>query len=433
MSDDPSLHLSETDLEEPPKVTGRTVPMRAITIAAVGMAAVIIGVGAWLVADSGPSLEEAARKSANAPPQLVWERTYGGSRIDAARDIARLGDNEFAVVARSRSQSERGDERIWLLNVNGRGDLLWQKTYGGAEHQWVTGVGRMPDGGLVLVGASGKKRAIQAAAWIVRTDREGKVVWQRRFGGAKADGATGVVVLADGGLAVSGSISSRGKGDFDGWLIRLDSRGKLLWDRTYGGPYEDTIFSITAMPDGGFTMAGSTVSAGEGGGDGWLVRIDGNGAELWNKTFGGNDYDVLNSVVTAIDGTLIAAGHTRSQGPPGGGAWLLKLNDKGDLVWQRVLGGPGMSLANRVIALDDGGIVMVGLSKPSERKTGEEAWIARYDADGSQRWLKPFTGSRDENLLSILMLRDGGFLAAGFTNSKGKGRGDVWLMRLGYK
>lgn len=433
MNDDPILHASDANAEEPPKITGRQVPMRAITIAALGIAAVIVGLGIWLLSDGGPSLKEAAMKSATTAPDIVWEKNFGGKRIDAARDIAILDRNEFVVAARSRSQNERGDEKIWLLNINGRGDLRWQRSYGGAEHQWVTGVERMPDGGMVLVGASGNKRAIQAAAWIIRTDNQGKVIWQRRFGGAKADGATGVVVLPDGGLAVSGSISSKGKGDYDGWLIRLDRRGRLLWDRTYGGSYEDTIFAITAMPDGGFTLAGSTVSDGAGGGDGWLVRIDGDGAELWNKTFGGTDYDVLNSVVTTVDGGLVAAGHTRSKGPAGGGAWLLKLNAKGELAWERVMGGPGMSLANKVIALDDGGIVMVGLAKPSDNKGGEDAWIVRYDGAGTQRWLKTFPGAGDDNLLSIVMLRDGGFMAAGFTDSKGSGKGDVWLMRLGYK
>lgn len=433
MNEDPSSHPAHDGAEEPPKVTGRQVPMRAITIVALGIAGLIVGAGVWLLSDAGPTLREAAQKSATLAPTLVWQRTYGDKRIDAARDIAVMERNEFAVVARTRSQGTRGDENIWLLRVNGRGDLRWQRSYGGTDHQWVTGVRRMPDGGLVLVGASGKKRAIQAAAWVIRTDSDGKVVWQRRFGGEKADGATGVVVLADGGLAVSGSISSKGSGNFDGWLIRLDRNGRLLWDRTYGGPDEDTIFAISAMADGGFAMAGSTVSHGEGGGDGWLLRVDDEGAELWNKTYGGADYDVLNSITTAVDGGLVAAGHTRSKGPPGGGAWLLKLDAKGNLVWERVMGGPGMSLANKVIALDDGGIVMVGLAKPSEAKGGEEAWITRYDATGTQRWLKAFTGSGDENLLSVAMLRDGGFLGAGFTNSKGAGQGDVWLLRLGYR
>lgn len=421
------------DDEEEPKVTGRQVPMRAITIAALGVAAVIVGAGVWLMTDAGPDMREVAARSAARAPDIVWQRTYGGKRIDAARDIAVLGRNKFAVVARSRSQNAQGDEDIWLLRLNGRGDVKWERAYGGSAQQWVTGIGRMPDGGLVLVGASGKKRAIQAAAWIIRTDSKGKVVWQRRFGGDKADGATGVVVLPDGGIAVSGSISSRGRGDYDGWLIRLDRRGKLIWDRTFGGSEEDTLFAVVATGDGGFALAGSTVSTGAGGGDGWLLKVSATGNQLWSRTFGGEEYDVLNSLARTQDGGFVAAGHTRSQGPPGGGAWLLKLDGSGKMVWQRVLGGPGMSLANKVIALDDGGIVMVGLSRPAENDGREDAWMARYAANGSQQWIKSFAGSGDDNLLAVAPLVDGGFLGAGFTNSSGKGDGDVWILRFGYK
>lgn len=429
----PTGGLQGDDQDELPKVTGRQVPMRTITIVVLFAAAVIVGLGAWLMSDGGPTLLEASQKSAAGPPDVIWDKTFGEKHLDAARDIAVINKNQFVIAARTRSKSEQANEAVWLLRINGRGVLQSERSFGGDKQQWVTGVGKMPDGGLVLVGASGKKRAIQAAAWVARTNSSGKVLWQRTFGGTKADGATGVVVLADGGLAIAGSISSKGSGNFDGWLIRLDRNGQLLWDRTFGGSQEDTFFAISATKDGGFAMVGSTVAAGEGGGDGWLVRVNGKGEEQWSKTFGGENYDVLNSIVTTPEGEFIVAGHTRSKGPPGGGAWLLKIGAKGKVVWERVMAGPGMSLANKVIALDDGGIVMVGLSRPSENSGDENAWMGRYDAGGKRLWLKSFGGEGDDNLLSVAFLRDGGFLGAGFTTTKGKGKGDVWLIRLGYK
>ncbi len=76
---------------------------------------------------------------------------------------------------------------------------------------------------------------------------------------------------------------------------------------------------------------------------------------------------------------------------------------------------------------------MVGLSRPAENDGREDAWMARYAANGSQQWIKSFAGSGDDNLLAVAPLVDGGFLGAGFTNSSGKGDGDVWILRFGYK
>jgi hypothetical protein len=100
------------------------------------------------------------------------------------------------------------------------------------------------------------------------------VVWDRTYGGWRFDSASSIVALADGGLAVAGMTKSKGAGKRDMWVLRLDEAGNVLWDHTYGGAHEDRATSIVALADGGFAVAGYTESKGAGNRDMWVLRLD---------------------------------------------------------------------------------------------------------------------------------------------------------------
>jgi len=100
------------------------------------------------------------------------------------------------------------------------------------------------------------------------------VVWDNTYGGAEGDGANSIVALADGGFAVVGDTNSKGAGKGDMWVLRLDEAGNVVWDHAYGGAEWDIASSIVALADGGFAVAGSTNSKGAGDGDMWVLRLD---------------------------------------------------------------------------------------------------------------------------------------------------------------
>ena len=112
------------------------------------------------------------------------------------------------------------------------------------------------------------------------------VVWEKTFGGAKADVAYSIVALPDGGFAVAGVTKSKGAGNKDAWVLRLDGKGRILWEKAFGGAKADLAYSIIALPDGGFAVAGETKSKGADKWDAWVLRLDGTGRMLWEKNFG---------------------------------------------------------------------------------------------------------------------------------------------------
>jgi len=418
----------------------RTGPFTVILFA--GGALIGLAVAAWWMfaapsRNAPPSHDSAAvaaaERSRAKPPDVIWERTYGGARIDAARRILPWGKDGFVIAGRTRSKGQGGDD-IWLVFVDGEGKELGERLVGSPDFDWLTSMIRTRDGGLVLTGSRSDREITRSSGWVVRLDGKADELWRREYDSGRPDGTSGLTAideLPDGGFIAAGSTSAKGGGQYDGWILRLDKDGKPLWEKTFGGPEEEALFAVIALPDGGAVATGAYGADGQG----WVLRLDARGNKVWDKRFGGTGYDVFNAIVPLHTGGFVATGTTRSKGPAGGAAWVMRLDDKGEPVWDRLLTPVKGASANSILALADGGFLVAGGSvvEPGAGNDKERAWIARLGADGAILWTKVLEGTGNENIFSAVALPDGGFALAGFSDSKGAGEGDIWVIRLGYK
>ena len=143
--------------------------------------------------------------------------------------------------------------------------------------------------------------------------------------------ARAVVHVPGGGFLLVGNTASMGAGGDDAWVIRLDGKGNKLWDRTFGGSNPDYTVAVVAAPNGAFILAGSTMSKGAGQHDAWAIRLNGKGDKIWDRTFGGSRHDYADAIVLAPGGGFLLAGSTRSKGARGYDALVLELDDQGML------------------------------------------------------------------------------------------------------
>lgn len=265
---------------------------------------------------------------------------------------------------------------MWVLRLDGAGNVVWERTFGGAEYDSGFSVAALEDGGFAVAGSTRSKGAGESDIWVLRLDGAGNVVWERTFGGADVDAAGPIAALADGGVAVAG-FTTKGEGDWDFWVLRLDGAGNVVWERTFGGTEKDAPLSVVRLSEGGFAVAGEAQSKGAGGRGFWVLRLDGAGNTVWERTFGGAEDDVARPVVALADGGLAVAGYTKSKGAGESDAWVLRLDGAANVVWERTFGGAGDDQARSAVALADGGLAVVGYTE-SKGAGGQDLWVLRF-------------------------------------------------------
>ena len=231
----------------------------------------------------------------------------------------------------------------------------------------------------------------------------------------------------DGGYIVAGRTVSFGDGGIQAYLVKTNATGETIWSKDYGDRGSEEALSIQVTHDGGFVFTGFSNSI-NGKGDVYLVRTDSNGDTLWTKVYGGLGIDGGNSVWETKDHGFIIAGETYSYGHGTINAYLIRTDKKGDTLWTRVFGGNGIEQANSVQETDDGGFIFTG--RTNSFGAGDyDVYLIRTNNKGRKLWMQTFGGTGSEEGRSIQQTNDGGFIITGYTESYGMGGADVFLVR----
>ncbi len=356
----------------------------------------------------------------------AWDMTYGRTGDESAASVQQTSDGGYIFVGTTPTYGW-GESDMWLVKTDYKGTKLWDRTFGGKGYDAATSVQQTSDGGYIIAGTTFTYGAGGSDAWLLKTDANGNKVWDRTFGGRGNESAASVQQTSDAGYVFAGTTFTYGAGGSDAWLLKTDYKGFRLWDRTFGGPGNESAASVQQTADGGYIIAGTTFTYGAGGSDAWLLKTDSNGNRLWDKTFGGLDNDSAASVRQTLDGGYIIAGTTFTYGAGGSDAWLIKTDANGNRLWDKTLGGPGNESAASVQQTADGGYIIAGTTS-SYGAGGTDAWLVKTDADGNRLWDKTFGGTGNDSAVSLQQTKDGGYIIAGTTSSYGAGGTDAWLV-----
>lgn len=214
------------------------------------------------------------KTNANGNPE--WAKTYGGIDFACGSSVVQTADGGYAVVGDSGSY-EAGGYDMYLVKTDAYGNQEWAKTYGGSNHDYARCVVQTADGGYVLAGQT-YSYAVGGLTdlYLVKTDSEGNQEWQRTYGGEHHDGASSLVLTADGGFAIAGDIYENGS-IADVYLLKTNADGHQEWTRNYGGDHDEFGYSMIQTLDGGYALAGSTTSFDADGVDMFVVKTDAGG------------------------------------------------------------------------------------------------------------------------------------------------------------
>ena len=352
---------------------------------------------------------------------------------------------------------------------------------GGSESDFFTTMRSTSDGGLIAGGTSYSNKSFEKSAdgrgngdyWIVKTDKHGKIQWDKTIGGNDNDNLASVIQTSDGGYALIGTSTSNtsfeksedSRGSSDYWLVKLDSKGNIQWDKTIGGNGSEYIDNIVQTKDGGYILAGSSDSkiSGEksensrGGFDYWVVKLDKTGKKIWDKTVGGSYDEWCSPLALTNDGGVIVGGFSysnisgeKTENSRGGGDyWLVKLDGKGNMQWGKTIGGSADDYCHGLYQTPDGGYIIAGssLSGISGEKTeynrgGADYWAVKLDKNRNIQWDKTIGGSADDwcSNHGLILTKSGGYMivggslssASGDKSEYSRGGADYWVVNLAY-
>ena len=359
-------------------------------------------------------------------PAVSWEATLGGAENDRAGAVTVTPDG-YVAVGTTNSQGA-GKTDLWLAKFDGNGNQLWEKLWGGTEQDVGSDVLSLDDGGLAISGWTMSDGAQGPDGWLIRTDADGNPLWEQTYGGKGSDEPRVVVAMPDGGFALAGETTTNSAGGWDFWLVRTDSEGNLLWQQTFGTADEDwPCLDLVALPDGGFAIAGGTKSNGATHGDVWLLRTDDKGNLLWDKTYGGTEKDYAYGIVLLSDGGFALGGITDSKGAGNRDFWLLRTDAAGNLMWDATYGGPSSDGADDLVLMPDGGFAMVGFTASSGAGS-YDALLVRTDKKGNLLWQATYGTTGMDWANSLAVAPGGRFVFVGYTPDGDGTSDDAWIL-----
>ncbi len=309
---------------------------------------------------------------------VISERVHGNALAGGAADATLDPDGGMAVVG-AHTLDIFSDRDAWAHHVDAAGNVDWAVSFDAdpGMHAFY-GVAPTSDGGYVAVGSTAFDNGIPIHAWMVRFDGAGSVLWQRQYHAGVAEHANFVVETEDGGFAVAGWTTSTGAGMTDVWLMKTDSAGAIEWQKTYGGADQEEATGLIQTSDGGYALSAFTGSFSAAGHGGWVLRLDPAGEVMWTAAMGDVWGDVRD-VVQTQDDDLVVTG--RLTGPATNDLWLVKLRDvDGTVVWQRSYEGAEGDWGSRSVELADGDLLVGGIWGYGFPE--EDMWLQRTDATG---------------------------------------------------
>lgn len=360
-------------------------------------------------------------------PEMIWNRTFGDFGFEKSNAITPTSDGGFILVHMSSSYGA-GDFDRYVVKTDSDGILLWGFTYGGYDWDETWAVWECADAGLVMVGCT---QSFGAGGWdgyVSKIDAVGNELWSRTYGSDGGDCFYDGVATADGGCAFAGIYGTYGYGSGDFYLVRADSEGDTLWTRTYGGYSGERAWAMAGTADGGFVLAGYSETYTAGGQDVYVVKTDSAGNAEWTRSVGGSGEEQARDIKQTADGGYIVAGFTVS--PINGNKDLLlaRLSAAGGVFWSRTYGGAGTDWAYTVIVDNDGGFIAGGTTD-SYGAGFYDAWLIKTDSLGNLLWSQTYGGGATDEFSNMISCSDG-YVAIGATQSWGAGGWDFWMVRL---
>ena len=298
---------------------------------------------------------------------VLLEQTWGGDGYEQAWAVTLAENGGYYIFSETDSYGA-GDRDFFLLKLAEDGSEEWFQTYGYAYGEWPYGMLQLSNCDLLIYGFTESVTSRERNQYVLRLGKDGNVIWEYTVESPEEELVADALETAKGDLVLAVIIGEDGK------LIKLDANGNLQWEKRYELPRWQFASQVSQAKNGGYLLAGFSMSANSQA-DTWLARCDSTGELEWETSFGNSAFDdYANSLIQLEDGTFLIGGL-------GNGMLLTRIDETGNILWERSLVGTTVYGARGLIQLEDGGFLAAGFIQISNGRS-YDAIIFRTDADG---------------------------------------------------
>lgn len=379
---------------------------------------------------------------------ISWQRSVGGSSDENARSVIRTADHSYFITGTTSSDDNHvngnhGASDIWGVLMDETANFT-QVTLGGSNYEQGYDAKQTSDGGYIILGSTnsndGQVSGLHGETdiWVVKLNAGGSIEWKKCLGGSGYDAPSKILLTADGGYFIAGLTNSTdgdvsvNHGWADVWLVKLSENGTIEWEKSYGGTDFEDCLSCTLCSDNSYIIAAATsshdgdVTGNHGSSDQWIIKVDQMGDMEWQKCIGGSGFDSPRDIIQASDGYYYVLGYAQSTDGDVNDAigntdfWLVKLDQLGNIIWTHSYGGTDYDDGHSLCEYNET-IVMAGATNSvngdvSLHIGGYDQWVVAVDQNGALLWEKSLGGSLGEAAFDIIST-DPGLFIAGATRS----------------
>ena len=329
----------------------------------------VLAVGATNHLHSPPYSGDALFMKLTLDGDVLWEQTWGGDGYEQAWSVVLAEDGDYYIFGETDSYGA-GDRDFFLLKIDKDGTEDWFQTYGRARREWPYGMLRLSNGDLLIHGFTEPLGGSGRNQYALRVGPDGEVIWEYIVDSPEGELVLDALETGDGNLVLAVAIEEDGK------LVKLDTDGHVQWEKRYELAGWQFASQVTQTDDGGFLLAGFSMSSGSRRqADTWLAHCSATGELEWEKSFGDPAHDdYAQSLIRLSDGTYLIGGI-------GNGMLLSRIDKDGNLLWSRPLVGEEVYGAEALIELADGTYLVAGFIQITNGRS-YDAIILRTDAEG---------------------------------------------------